>query len=215
MHRTFIVSSLAFMTFLALVIGYFFILPVLQPTESHGINGMLPKPQIIASFELSRHDNQPFDIDTFKGKWTMLFFGYTHCPDICPMALSILRGVKLGLDEQYPQQTENTQFIFVSVDGKRDTPAQLSQYITFFHPEFIGATGDATQVNTLTRQLNIVYMALPEQDNGNYIINHSSSILLVSPDAQLIGRFSTPHDIADIIQRYIQMRQFIEEDNRA
>lgn len=203
------------MALLVVVIGYFFILPVLQPTASHGIRGMLPKPQLIEPFELTRHDTHAFNLDSFQGQWTMLFFGYTHCPDICPMALSILRGIKLGMDEQYPQQTQNTQFMFVSVDGKRDTPEQLGQYVTFFHPEFVGSTGNETQVNTLTRQLNIVYMLMPEQDDGNYIVNHSSSILLVSPDAQLVGRFSTPHDIADIIQRYIQMRQIIEEDGRA
>ncbi|MCV6636099.1 SCO family protein [Candidatus Albibeggiatoa sp. nov. NOAA] len=213
MRAKFIISSLTFILLLTLVIGYFFILPAFQPNESNGIQGMLSKPQAIKPFELTRHDNQPLNLDSFKGKWTMLFFGYTHCPDICPMALSILRGIKLSLDEQHPEQ--ETQFVFVSVDGKRDTPEQLSQYITFFHPEFIGATGDEKQVNALTRQLNIVYMKMPEQEDGSYIINHSSTILLVNPGAQLAGRFSTPHDIADIIQRYIQMRQFAEEEERA
>lgn len=198
-----------------LTMGYFLILPALQPTASHGIQGMLSQPQTIKPFQLTRHDGQPLNVDSFKGKWTMLFFGYTHCPDICPMALSILRGIKLNIDEQYPQQTQDTQFIFVSVDGKRDTPTQLGQYITYYHPEFIGATGTEKQVNVLTRQLNIVYMKMPEQEDGSYIINHSSTILLVAPDGKLVGRFSTPHEIADIIQRYIDMRQFIEEDNRA
>ena len=215
MNTKFIATSLASMILFSLIIGYFFILPALQPYEAHGITGMLTKPQAIKPFELTQHSEQPFTLGTFDDKWTLLFFGYTHCPDICPMALSILRGIKLGLDEQHPQQTQDTQFIFVSVDGKRDTPQQLSQYITFFHPEFIGATGDEKQVNALTRQLNIVYMKMPEQEDGNYIINHSSTILLISPDAKLVGRFSTPHDIADIIQRYIQMRKLTEEEQSA
>ncbi len=215
MHTKLFAASLSFIALLAVTVGYFFILPLLQPANTHGIKGMLSKPQVIKPFDLTLHNTQAFNLDSFRDKWTMLFFGYTYCPDICPMALSVLRGIKLDLDQKYPQQAENTQFIFVSVDGKRDTPHQLSQYVTYFHPEFIGATGEEKEVNMLTRQLNIVYMKMPEQEDGNYIINHSSTILLISPNAELVGRFATPHDITDIVQRYIKMRQFIEENNDA
>lgn len=172
---------------------------------------LYPRARAIQDFSLTKHDDSIFTKEQLKDHWTLLFFGYTYCPDICPMALSILRGVTMELEQQYPQLAADTQVVFVSVDGARDTPELLSQYVQYFHPKFIGLSGDESQINALTRQLNIVYMKMPVQADGSYIINHSSTILLIDSQAQLVGRFTTPHDVNEITKLYVDMRNTLEE----
>ncbi|EIJ41757.1 uncharacterized protein SCO1/SenC/PrrC, involved in biogenesis of respiratory and photosynthetic systems [Beggiatoa alba B18LD] len=182
----------------------------LSQRTSTTIEGLhYPDAPMLTEFKLTNQLNQPFTLDSFKGKWTLIFFGYTHCPDICPLALSVLKSVKLSLTNL--SESTDTQFVFISVDGERDTPVLLKQYLNYFDPEFIGATGNASEVLALTRQLGIVYFRGSQQADGSYLVDHSSSILLINPKAQFVGTFAAPHIPDVVLQRYLKMRRFLEK----
>lgn len=184
-----------------------------MPKKLHDIEGLLwPKVKAITDFQLVNHHNEPFNLESLKGHWSLMFFGYTHCPDICPTTLSVLKEVKAQI-AQLTEYASDTQYVFVSVDGERDTPEKLKEYINYFDPGLIGATGTTSQVNVLTRQLGIVYIRKPSQTAGQYFIDHSSAILLVNPQGEMIGKFSAPHLAQTVVSQYTKMRQFLLEQS--
>jgi protein SCO1/2 len=158
---------------------------------------ILPEPRIIADFALVDDENEPFSLDSLRGKWTMMFFGFTHCPDICPSALYDLDLVSDALNEA---QVTGVQFVFVSVDPERDTPKRLSEYVGYFNPDFIGVTGPPEQLAPLTMQLGIAYQ-IEEHEPGQeqYDVYHTASFLLTDPEGRLHGVFPAPHDAVKII----------------
>jgi protein SCO1/2 len=164
------------------------------------------KTKQLTDFKLTQHQGKAFTLAHLKGKWSFIFFGYTHCPDICPVTLTLLREVKQKL-APYPKYLADTQYIFVSVDGQRDTPEKLAEYVNYFDPQFIGASGTEEQVNALTRQLGIVYIRQPEATAGQYFIDHSATIVLINPQGEIAAQFMAPHAVATIVERYIKIRQ--------
>jgi protein SCO1/2 len=159
---------------------------------------LLPEPRIIADFALVNHHGEPFSLEQFKGHWSVLFFGFTACPDICPNTLYQLQQArKQMLEDGSP--AEIPQIYLVSVDPERDTPKKLADYLSYFDPAFIGLTGDEAQLKALTMQLGIAYFIEPH-DPGNleYSVDHSASLLLLNRDAQLLGVLPAALDAADI-----------------
>ena len=119
--------------------------------------------------------------NNLQGQWSFLFFGYTRCPDVCPMTLNTLREFEKLLLQQYPEQASDTRFIFISVDSERDHLAVLDKYIRAFSPHFLGASGTRQQIDSLARQLGIYHQKAPSQStDDNYLINHSGSVLLIN-----------------------------------
>jgi len=151
---------------------------------------LLPDAKPIGDFELVDFDNQPFTLDGFKGHWNLVFFGYTHCPDICPTALTSMVEVNKALDSHLQAQV---QTVFVSVDPERDTPDHLKEYVGFFSPDFIGVTGEDAQIRELTRQLGLQYKLLQADDKGNYLVDHSSYLIIINPAGQLQAVVSGAH----------------------
>jgi protein SCO1/2 len=198
---------------LALGLGFWlnhsFSKPSAPPTAD--IEGLLwPQNRPLPPFQLTDHQQHPFTLAELKGHWSLIFFGYTHCPDVCPMTLGVLRNVKQQLAAQ-GQFADDTRYIFVSVDGERDTPAVLNRYLHYFDPAFIGLTGSDAALQTLTQALGIVYVKTPTDKPQHYLVDHTASILLVDPEGRMIGLFSSPHAPDDIRRRYTAMRQFLAE----
>lgn len=164
------------------------------PQASDATLLLLPEPRVIADFSLVDDDGQPFSLERLKGQWSLLFFGFTHCPDVCPSALYDLAQVRKTLARNDPEKTNDLQVLFVSVDPERDTPRQLNQYVNYFDPEFIGVTGPEAQLAPLTLQLGIAYR-IEDHEPGSqqYNVDHSASILLMNPNGQLHGVFPAPH----------------------
>lgn len=156
---------------------------------------LLPEPRVLADFELLDGQGQPFSLERLRGRWSLLFFGFTNCPDVCPSALYDLARMNAQLSPQGGNGEAAQRVVFVSVDPERDTPEKLSQYVAYYDPEFIGATGSHAQLAALTAQLGIAYQ-IEEHDPGaeNYQVAHSSSVVLVDPRGQLRGAFSAPLD---------------------
>ena len=179
--------------------------PRLPPAELASV--ILPEPRALEPFTLTSHEGTALTLEDLKGHWTLLFFGYTHCPDICPTTLAVLKGVAQKLDSD-PALAASTRTLFVSVDPKRDTPEQLKQYITYFNPAFMAATGSREQIDNLTTQVGAIYMFEGDTRRDDYIVNHSATILLIDPQGRFYARFNAPHTAGGIADTYRRVRAF-------
>ena len=153
---------------------------------------VLPATQPLAPFVLTDQHGERFDNQRLLGKWTLLSFGYTNCPDICPTDLAMLSQV----DDQLSQASGMPpyQIGFVSVDPERDTPAKLAQYVAYFDPAFLGITGSDAALLAFTRPLGIIYAKVKTQDSAiGYVVDHSASIVLLDPEGRYRALFSPPH----------------------
>ena len=187
---------------------------VANPVDIPGL--LWPNPKQISDFQLIDQNAETFDLEKLKGHWSMIFFGYTHCPDICPTTMTLLDSVIKDLTENNEKKLSLPQIIFVSIDPKRDTQEHLAEYITYFNPAFYGLTGSEQNISSLTKQLGILYMEITNKDPGNindYLMDHSSSILLLDPEARLVGIFSAPHNRIEIKKKYLAIRKFIDQQS--
>ncbi len=154
-------------------------------------------------FELQDYDNRSFTRAQLKDHWTLLFFGYTSCPDVCPLTLTVLKDVYRRLEET--TYAADTQVVFVSVDPKRDSLVTLKRYVQYFHPTFKGVTGSEGQLQRLTKPLGIFYQYQGEGED--YVVHHSSAMLLVDPAGNLRALFSAPHDANVLSKDYVAIRE--------
>ena len=170
------------------------------------VPGLLwPGPKTLGAFSVIDHDNNPFTLADLRGKWSLLFFGFTHCPDICPVTLAVMDKTHSRLD-----QARDVQFVFVTVDPERDTSERMEQYLTSFNPEFVGLGGSAEQIAGLTGQVGLPYFRDKTQDEDNYLVDHGASLFMIDPLGRLVGIFSAPHDALDVTDRFNRIREFIE-----
>lgn len=163
-----------------------------------------PEPKTISQFSLSSQDGRPFDLESLKGKWSFVYFGYTYCPDVCPTTLAELARARKLLEQAGADAA--TQYVFVSVDPQRDTPQRLAQYVAFFDRTFLGATGSDEALSGLTRQIGVAY-AFPEGKKGDrYAVDHSSIVALFDPDARLHAVFTPPQEAQGIAEGFRKIR---------
>ncbi len=136
-------------------------------------------------FSLIDQNGQPRTNADFRGRYMLIYFGYSNCPDVCPVSL----GVIADAVERLGPLAKRVAPIFITVDPERDTPAILKQYLAVFSPKLIGLTGTAKQIRQVTGEYH-VYVARHAGQNGNYSIDHSNIIYLMGPD----GRFVDDYD---------------------
>lgn len=175
-------------------------------TESILAGKIFQQPQPLYPFQLIDHDDKAFDINRLRGRWSFLFFGYTHCPDVCPMTLVTYKEIHQQLLKRLKPVTD-IQFIFISVDPQRDTPELLKQYVGYFHPDFIGVTGTPRALRDFTQPLGIFYREVERPGEGTYWVEHSGSILLIDPQVRLSALFPAPHHPRDLVTAYWQLRE--------
>ena len=175
------------------------------PLEIAGI--YLPEPREIKDFALVLQNGQPFTRGNLKGRWSWLYFGYTYCPDLCPTTLIELNKLDRLLEQQ--GLNRDTAYLMISVDPERDTPERLGEYVKYFNKKFQGATGTPQELDQLARQLSVVYNIPAHQAGESYAVDHSSTVILIDPDAYLQAIFTPPHqpetmaaDFARIRERY-------------
>lgn len=171
-----------------------------------------PNPKQIYPFVTVDHHGQTFNLDQLQGKWSFIFFGYTHCPDICPITLTVLAQVYDQLAKM--NQTDKVQVLFVTADPERDTPEQLQQYVTYFNKNFIGLGGNPAQIQSLAIQLGAVAHTGEKTAAGDYLVDHSASIFLTDPRARLVSVYTTPHEAGPIVKRFLQIKDFIERQTQ-
>lgn len=176
------------------------------PTQLQAM--LVEPPQAVADFVLKDQAGADFTQAQFQGHWTLMFFGYTYCPDICPTTLAALAAMKQALSDS-PQLLAKTRFVMVSLDPKRDTPQKLGPYIRYFDPDFSAITGERTMLDSLSASLNIPYALEGDVNSDNYLVNHSATIVLIGPEGRLRARFNPPHFGAHMAERYRELVRFL------
>ena len=165
--------------------------PVIMSEQDLRINGaiILNTPRKFSDFDLIDHRGDAFTLQRLKGQWSMIFFGFTNCPDVCPTTLATLNETYSKLKDS---EKVNLQIIMVSLDPERDTVEKLGQYMPYFNAEFIGVTGNKHFIKRFTTEINIAYNQVP-LDGDDYTVDHSSQIVLVNPNGHYHGFFKSPH----------------------
>jgi len=189
--RTYLILGI-FSLILGVALGiYTSNLPVAKPQLSAAT--LLEPPISIEEPGLIDHNGQPFGLQELRGKWHFVFFGYTHCPDVCPTTLFIFKSVAKQLKENHDLYNK-TRFILTSVDPERDKSNVLKQYVQFYNPDFIGLTGDNKKIYNFSRALGVIYVRNKPLDNdpNNYGVDHSAAVLLLNPEGKLQAVFSAP-----------------------
>lgn len=157
----------------------------------------------LPDFSLIDHHGRPFTGANLAGHWSMLYFGYTNCPDVCPATLSVLAAMEKKLRAE--PSAARPQVIFVTADPARDTPAQLAGYVPYFDPEFIGLTAqDQSTIEAFASRLGIE-VDLVHQSDGTYSVEHSAAIVVIDPEGRLAAILTGPftasalqHDFSSI-----------------
>jgi protein SCO1 len=167
---------------------------------------ILPKPDPLGTFSLLDHNGSTFDNSALRGKWTFMFFGYTNCPDICPVTLQVFNQVHKLLG-QHPEALRDVRFAFVSVDPQRDTPQLLKEYVPSFNPAFVGVTGTTENIAHLGDVMGVVFSNAPSTDAQHYNVDHSSAVLLTNPDGEFIGVFPAPQTPQEILDGFLAIRK--------
>ncbi|NOX50103.1 MAG: SCO family protein [Gammaproteobacteria bacterium] len=152
----------------------------------------LPRPRDIAPFELTNHIGDPFTNANLKGRWTFMFFGFTHCPDICPTTLAVMALADRELRNINPGANDSFQGVLVSVDPQRDTNDKLGPYITAFSQHFLGVTSDRAKLAEIATQLNVAFAKVPD-DQGGYSMDHTGNIVIINPMGHYYGFIKMPH----------------------
>jgi len=194
-------SKVVLVTIAVLVLGggVALVLPLQDSQELSSHATVLPVPLPLPDFMLLDQSGKRFDRQSLRGQWSLVFFGFTHCPDICPATLqqlAIARSKVLatsrGRDDLFPQ------IILISVDPERDSVDIMRKYVAHFAADIKGITGDLDQLKKLTTALGIFF----EKSNGNsddYNVAHSAVVLLVNPQAEWHALFSTPHTVENFV----------------
>jgi len=167
---------------------------------------LFPDPKPLAAFALTDHKNRVFDLASLKGKWSFLFFGFTHCPDVCPTTLAVLARARDNIAKN-TAGAEDIQFVFISVDPNRDTTGKLGQYVDYFDTGFLGVTGDDAQIGNLAGQLGAAYQVAITPGLENYPVNHSTAVFLLDSRARYHAVFTPPHDAEAISKRFKVVRE--------
>jgi protein SCO1/2 len=162
----------------------------LAETRANGLF-LFDTPRDVGDFSLTDHRGQSFIRDDLKDRWTLIFFGFTHCPDICPTTMAELAELKSQLADT---EASDARVVMLSVDPARDTPDRLAQYVPYFHPDFIGVTGEFADILSVAQRLNAPFRKVSEPDGG-YQMEHSANVMLMNPRGDYHGFFRAPLDI--------------------
>lgn len=202
MNRT---LSYGLLAALAVLVGVVAGLGVLRPAAVQVESGTLLKsPRPVVDFSLVADNGKPFTKADLAGRWSLIYVGYTHCPDVCPTTLAQLKAVQKALGAD----AAKVHFIFLSIDPERDTPESLAQYTHYFSPDFTAVTGPNAQLDALGASLGFVYQKVPGQTPQSYLMDHSSALILVDPQAQLAGYFTPPFKTEALVT---DLRQLTEK----
>jgi len=159
-------------------------------------------PRDLGEFSLLDHRGEAFGPQRFEGSWTMVFFGFTYCPDVCPATMSFLNSF---IKELAGTEAEDTRVVMISVDPARDTVEQLREYVPYFNDEFTGVTGDFLELHRLATAMNTPFRKVPGQGE-DYLIDHSANVVLINPRGDYHGFFKAPLDLAKMKVTYRSAR---------
>ncbi len=175
---------------------------LMEPKTVSGEGVVIAPTGLGGPFKLISDAGKPVTEKAFAGKYALVYFGYSFCPDVCPTGL---QNIASGLDK-LGDDAKKVVPIFVSVDPDRDTPDQLAQYVDLFHPEMVGLTGSADEIKKVAKKFRVYYALHKDKDPDNYPVDHSSFTYLMGPDWKLVAVFrhdATPTNIADALKKIL------------
>jgi protein SCO1/2 len=173
--------------------------PVRQALPQTERATLLPQPRALGALALVGQDGNPLPADFFVGHWTLVFFGFTRCPDICPTTLATLAQASKQLADLPP--TQRPRVLLVTIDPERDPPEHLAAYVHFFDPDFMGASGSLEATAAAAAAFGVPYSKVAMPDGG-YTMDHGSGIFVVGPSGGIDAYLSAPHDAAVIARDY-------------
>jgi protein SCO1 len=196
---------------LAIAIGF-----AAAPAAAHGDHApapagrefMLDWPVPLGAFMLADTARQAFGPERFRGRWTFVFFGFTHCPDICPAVLDAMAAVRGAVADQAGDGAVPT-ILFVSVDPERDHPEHLASYVAHFGPDIEGASAPQDHLRRFERYFGASHRVVKRKDPGNYDVMHSGEIYLVDPNARHVATFWPPIDPAAWAKAFLAIRDAV------
>ena len=196
------------LAFIALVLGMFLHglnKPKVLSDEELKTKGvfLFDKPRAFKPFALVDYNNQPFTPAALQGKWTLVFFGFTYCPDVCPTTLALLS--RFYDHQREGKYADDLQIIMVSVDPARDTPEKLYEYVRFFNKDFLGVTGEFLDLHRFATQLNIPFSKSPG-GGENYLVEHSGNVAIINPKGHYVGFFRSPLELSKLNIGYESIR---------
>lgn len=169
---------------------------------------LLPVPRELPDVALREGDGE-FRVRALAGRWTVVFFGFTHCPDVCPTTLALLAGVNRAFADL--PETQRPRVLFISVDPPRDSPEAATTFARFFDPAFRGASGDDAALDALSRALGAPFHRDPPGADGAYAVDHSGAVFLLDPRARFAAVMTPPLDGAALA---LDLRALIGADPR-
>lgn len=172
---------------------------VQQAAPEYTLATVLTPAQALNDFKLTASNGQTFTPASFLGNWTLMFFGYSRCPDICPSTLMMITQLFRDYDKLNAKTA--LSFVFVSLDPHSDTPASLDQFVKKFDPTFIGLTGDPQNINALAKSCRVHrFPEFSSSKTSTQKIDHSASLLLINPEGHLQAVFSPPYTALGIAE---------------
>lgn len=182
--------SIVIVAVAALAAGLFFgVQQNTRPDLSQLTGFSFPEPEKLSDVSLIDHNNDPFTEANFSDKWTFIYVGYTFCPDACPMSLNTLNQMDALLNQQ---EGPGANTLLVSVDPERDTPEHMKDYVKYFNKGFSAATGTPEAIRQFADQVSAIYSLPEDRSDPDYLVDHSSSIILINPDAAVQAIFTPP-----------------------
>ena len=177
------------------IFTYFQSLPSLLEKKPSLITGkILVRPMEIDNFELIDQNNEVFNKKSLEGGWTVLFFGYTNCPDVCPTTIYKLAEIKNGIKEDLPSANFNT--VLVTLDPDRDSTERLDEYIGYFDETMLGVTGTYENIQSFTSSLSVFYQRINKEEG--YDFNHTASIFVFDKDGSLFATMSPANTVGEL-----------------
>lgn len=169
---------------------------VMAPAPLPNTATVLPSPSDLPEFSLIDQNGTTIGRDVFRDHWSLVFFGFTHCPDICPLTLQVLANARQQLAEAGQQPLP--RIVLVSVDPERDTPEVIKRYVGHFGDDIVGITGEIDEIRKLTNGLGI-FFEKSRLEEDNYSVDHSAVVIVTNPAGQFQALFSAPHDTANFV----------------
>lgn len=160
---------------------------------------VLSAPRALPAVRLVNQANEAFTPDSLKGHWSVMFFGFSHCPDICPTTLYDLARFRKSIADL--PAAELPGIFLVSVDPERDTPEQLSAYVRAFDASFTGVTGEPAEIARLAAALGVAYGREPAEGD-EYTVLHTAALFILDPEARYVAVSSAPHDMGQLARDY-------------
>jgi protein SCO1 len=189
---------------LVVLVAAMFLLPRNERGGAPQTATVLPEPRPLADVRFTDKSSRAVRLSDFKGEFTLLFFGFTNCPDVCPLTLRMLAQVRADIASRAPRFTP--RILFVSVDPNRDTPERITAYLNGFDPKFAGVTASDTELEPLLKALGVA-VEKHEHGGADYNVVHNSAVYVLDQNAEWIAVSTGPHDPKVLASDYLRIRQ--------